>query len=152
MSFLDSIVEDITDWKWRLAAVVGVAGTIGFGVWCAESRIEIVALKHQVAVMDKRINAVPGGLVADLAQAQTNGATCEAALKKQNAAIAAVSTAYQTQIAAAKDSLVSAQEQRQQIEQQVGAIMSGAPVGTTVCARVQSVDDMILKDLKNAQP
>lgn len=127
--------------------MVGVAGTIGFGVWLAESRIQIGYLDMRVATLTKRIEDPKTGYVVKLAQAETNSVTCAATIADQNESTQKFSQQSEAALQEAAANYAAEHAQRVAAERQIGTIMSATPAGNTVCQRVESVDTQIMKDL-----
>lgn len=133
---------------WKIGAGFAVVATIVLAFFLVKAQLENRSLGKERDKLTKSINDPVTGYIARLTTAQNNVVILESAIKRQNSEFTRQSNAAKAEMERLRTQLRAAQAESAALQRRVNKIMGTPIAGQTLEQRVQSVDKMVLEDLK----
>lgn len=133
---------------WKVATTGAAVLAAVLGTLLALAYLDNKALSQQIAVTEHRINDPKVGLVAQLAQAETNVVTVRTALTRQNAVLVARGRADAERLARVSDQLFDTQRQNRERLVIIDRLMALPPKGDSLIDRYNDIDRRLLETLQ----
>lgn len=138
----------LTSLKYQIVAYALAATLVAASMSLVFAKIEVRHLKKVNTRLEQLINDPATGYVAKLAQSHSNAANLEARIEQQNQAFLLMQKQGAEALAATVERLAVSQKATKAAEARAAALLSRAPQGVGLEARVSDVDARVLEALK----
>lgn len=134
--------------KWKLISGGAAAMLVVASLFLLKAQMDNRHLVKQVAQLDARINAPTVGYVAKLAQANTNVATLEGAVDRQNTALRTQAAASAKSLGVLSAQVANIQRENLTLKAQAARMLATKPQGSTITERITDIDQRVLETLQ----